>query len=232
MSDKRKIKEGGIDRILEILKDESYDMVVLNQDMRVKDVPSQVYTDPEKLLVDIGWHMTDITALIFSTDFISKIPFERFSETYFMHTGGIFEALAKDTCNVLWINENWLKKNRSKTKSGWIEDLFEVWMESWATVIMALPPSHYSLQSKIDCIKRHNVKTKMFTFKKIKIARRCGKYNFKEYKKLRFFFRLCSNRSELFFLYMAIFPKWILKFMLLVQITFNSIFLKSKKYPK
>ncbi|MDP4201367.1 MAG: glycosyltransferase [Bacteroidota bacterium] len=232
LGDKHKIKAGSIERFFELVKDESFDLIVTNHDMHVKNIPTQVYTDPARLLSDLGWHMTDITSLIFSKDFIEKIPFERFSGTNFMHTGGIFEAFATHPCKVLWVNENFFERITFGVKSGWVEDMFDVWMKSWPTVIMALPPSHYSLQNKVDCIKRHNVNTKMFTFKKIKIARRCGKYNFKEYKKLRIFFRLCSNRSGLFFLYMAVFPKWILKFMLLVQNTFNSIFLKHKRYNK
>lgn len=226
LGDKHKINQYGISRFMEVVEHENYDLIVTNHDMRVKDIPTTVYTEPEKLLRDLGWHMTDITSLIFSKQFIEQISFERFSETNFMHVGGIFEALAHQHCKVLWINENWFEKYRLAEQSGWYSELFEVWANSWPLVILSLPPC-YSLSSKTECLKKNNDNI-VLSYRRIKHHRRNGIYNYAVYKKYYPYLRLCSSIPRWYYLLMSVCPIVVLRIHIIIRNMFKSIFRKHK----
>jgi abequosyltransferase len=226
LGDKHKIAEGSIERIWDLVEQEEYDLIVTNHDLRVKGISTQVYTNPEQLLANLGWHMTDITSLIFSKKIIENIPFERFSGTSFMHTGGIFEALSGRPCRVLWLNENLFEPYLSTIQSGWLSEMFEVWMASWPTVILSLPPCQYTFESKIRCLRTHNDST-FFTRKLIKHYRRRGLYNYQIYRRYKHSTPLCSSISMRYYFIMSITPRLVLRFPLLVRNYFR--FLKGKE---
>ena len=60
--------------ILDIIRENDYDALLLNYGSRVNDIPSCVYTDRNKLLRDLGWHSTQYSANIYSKDAFSE-PF-------------------------------------------------------------------------------------------------------------------------------------------------------------
>lgn len=208
LSDKHRINKDGISRIKELINQDDYDLIVTNHTMRVKNIPTKVYTDCEQMLKDIGWHMTDICTLIFSKSLIATTPFERFSNTNFMHVGGIFEALAtKDSFKVLWLNENLFERLAFKNiPGGWNSKVYRVWVESWSNAILSLPPSHYSIQSKIECLQKHNRNTKIFKLRRMFKYKRLNFYRQNTYKRLKSILPLATGKPKWLHLLILLYP--------------------------
>lgn len=199
ISDKTIINALWIPKILEIIKSDNFDCVVVNTEGgRVKDIPSQVYSDCNKLLIDLGWHMTLISSLIFSRRMIDRINFDRFTKTNFRHVAGIFEAIANREFKILWINEPVLLNSKKTAKSGWSDITFSVFFDIWANSILSLPPV-YTLNSKLQCIKKHGVCSGLFSLKGFLRLRRDNIYKFSVFKKYRIIFNYFTNV-----------PRWIL----------------------
>lgn len=217
MADKHTIKADGIGRILEIIERDDYDLIVTNDCMRVKGIATRVYTDPTALLEDLGWHMTDIAALIFSKKLIEEIPFERFAGTNFMHTAGIFEAIARRPCRVLWLNENLYEPFTHSTASSWRSQTLEVWMASWTAAIMSLPPSHYPFDSKVMCLRKHNSLTGLLSFESMVAYKLNGLYTLEKYKHFSKYVELCSDLSKASCLFIATAPAFFLKALMWIR---------------
>ena len=68
LGDTYTIPEKGLDYLVNLLTSRSvvYDLIVFNWKNRVKDAMSQDYADPNKILSDIGWHMTCLSTLVYS----------------------------------------------------------------------------------------------------------------------------------------------------------------------
>jgi abequosyltransferase len=212
LGDKSRINKGGIKRIMEIISENDYDLIIVNDQSRVHNLDSRTFNDPVELLEDLGWHMTDISSLIFSKKLIEEINFERFLGTSFLHTAGIFEAFAFRKINVLWLNENILLGSKSSVKSGWHTSnfLFSIFIDSWASAILSLPP-FYPLESKSKCIKQHGIMTGIFSLGNFAINRAKGFLGYWTFTKYRKFFKFICNTHPIWILIISLVPKWIFK---------------------
>ncbi|NDK08962.1 glycosyltransferase [Candidatus Gracilibacteria bacterium] len=199
-----------------------YDLIVINNSNRVKDIQSIVYNDANKLLRQLGWHMTQMSALIFSKQLINNVSFSRYYDTNFIQTGIIFEYLAsKEKINVKWLREysaNQLKKE-GLVKNSWQSQTFEIWIIRWANFILSLPPS-YNIENKLYTIKLHNEITKLFGIKNLVSLRSKNHFNLKIFFKYYKFFYLALNKySFIRLFFIALIPKSI--FILLISIVKN-----------
>lgn len=207
MGDKSRIRAGWIPKILEIIEHNSFDAIVVNTEgQRVKGIPSQVYSDHNSLLVDLGWHMTLISSLIFSKSLISEIDFERYTNTNFMHVAGIFEGIAKRKFTILWINEPIILGPKTLRRSGWIKDSLKIFIEIWANSIFSLPPI-YTIESKLKCIKDHGVKSQLFSFVRYCNLRALGYYNISHFIKYYYYFKYTTQVPRFVLLVLSLFPR-------------------------
>lgn len=104
LGDTYKISENGLDYLVNLLTSCSaiYNLIVFNWKNRVKDKISQDYTNPNKLLSDIGWHMTCLSTLVYRVDMLRECNFKGYLDTYFIQTGIIFEYLGSHDHIVHW----------------------------------------------------------------------------------------------------------------------------------
>lgn len=219
LGDKNRIKAEWIPKILEIIGQNSFDAVVVNTlGLRVKDIPSQVYSNHNSLLVDLGWHMTLISSLIFSRALISEIDFERYKNTNFMHIAGIFEAIANREFRILWVNEPIILNPRTlpKSGSGWAKYTFNIFIDIWANSILALPPI-YTIESKLKCIKKHGVESGLFAVISFLALRKINIYNFSIFRKYRKYFHYLTNVPNSILFLISITPKIILRFSSMIR---------------
>ena len=216
LGDTYKLPEKGLDYSVNLLTSCSviYDLIVFNWKNRVKDTPSQDYTNPNKLLSDIGWHMTCISTLVYRTDMLRVCNFKGYLDTNFIQTGIIFDYISAHDHLVHWNRDisvetifiDGVKKNT------WPEYRFEIWFERWPKFIFSLPPL-FLFSSKIKAIKDHGVKSKAFSLKNLLMMRFNNLLDVSVYKKYRYIMPLTiSHPRSLIILCISILPIFVIKF--------------------
>ena len=108
LGDTYQIKTESVNFLMEILLGGSQDVnaFVFNVIGRVGDIPSISYSDKNKLLLDLGWHMTCMSSLVYARDLISSARFERYRDTNFIQTGIIFEFIENREFVIRWVSEH------------------------------------------------------------------------------------------------------------------------------
>lgn len=216
LGDTYKITSDCIRYLLEFVtaNKEDYDAIVFNVLGRVTDIPPQNYTDQNKLLSDLGWHMTCMSSLVYNSKLIACANFERYQNSSFIQIGTIFEYLSNKKFLIHW-NKNFSVQQiliKGHNKISWQHQTYETWIERWVNFVFSLPPS-YKLDIKLKCIKDHGKKSRLFTFKSIRNHRMRNIINYKIYAKY-------SN----FFPFAIACPKFAILLITLIPICFFKIF--------
>lgn len=203
--------------------DNNYDLIVLNNQNRVKNIQSSIITDSNILLKQLGWHMTQMSILVYSKCMLENASFSRYYDTNFIQTGIIFEYLSNKTnISVNWLKEcsvNIIKKD-GLIKNSWQAQTFEIWIIRWANFILSLPPS-YTIENKLYTIRKHHKITNLFAIKNMILLRSQNYFNIEILLRYNKFFFLSLNKySFLKLLFIALLPQNILK--LLVKIVRNA----------
>lgn len=201
-----------------------YDLIVINDNNRVKNVKNVVYNDANKLLRELGWHMTQMSVLIFSKQLINSAAFSRYYDTNFIQTGIIFEYLANyETINVKWLSEysiNLLKK-AGLVKNSWQSQTFEIWIIRWSNFILSLPPL-YAIDNKLYTIKLHNNITGLFNIRNLILLRSQNYYNLQKFFKFFKYFHLSIGKMSIIkLMFVGMIPRF------MIILLFNII--KNKK---
>jgi abequosyltransferase len=194
------------------IAEDEYDVIVLNVSERVRDVPGQVYTDRSRLLADLGWHMTCMSALVYNRKLIGQANFRRYRDTNFLQTGIIFEYLAEKPLKVKWIpgHSVYSLKISGMTKSSWMEQTFEIWTKRWANFVFSLPAT-YSLDSKLKCAMDHGIKSGVFTFSELKRLRKRNILNAEIYRLYQSYFPLTIPFPLALIRLVALLPSWLFR---------------------
>ena len=216
LGDTYKIPERGLDYLVDLFTSRPvvYDLVVFNWKNRVKNIASQDYTDPNKILSDIGWHMTCLSALVYRTDMLTVCNFKSYLDTYFIQTGIIFDYISCHEHLIHWnrdISVETLFIDGVK-KNTWAKYRFEIWFERWPKFIFSLPPV-FLLSSKIKAIKDHGVKSKAFSIKNLLMMRFNNGLNLSICKKYRYImpFTITYSQSLIFFI-ISMSPIFVIQF--------------------
>lgn len=186
--------------VLNILQTGGHAAVLVNSDNRVKNVPSQVFTDPTLLLKYIGWHITLLCSIIFSKSLIENASFKRYYNSNFIQTGIVFEYLVTNPATSYWHSGNAIMGLRKR--SGWVNDALLVFAQRWTLFVLSLPPS-IPLNIKLSCIKDHGIKSGVFSLKSLIRFRMDGhitKVVYKKYKSYLFYNTKLSTYIIFYFL--------------------------------
>lgn len=187
LGDTYQIQPESIDFLIELFCTErsSFDVVVFNVVDRVKGIRGGDYSDKNKLLNDLGWHMTCMSSLVYSRSLISNANFERYRDTNFIQTGIIFEYIENKNFLIRWVDDHSVLPVvlDRVSKISWQEEIFEVWIKRWSSLIFSLPPS-YDIDVKLQCIKSHALKTGLFSLKGFFFLRLAGGLDFTDFRRL------------------------------------------------
>lgn len=207
LGDSTCLKEGSLQNILEILNSADPDVYVVNVAERVKNIPTQLFSSRNKLLTTIGWHMTQMPAIIMSERIIEFDCFDRYEGTAFMHFGIIFEYLGlQEFCNVFWDSSNPFSAPKTPKGGGWYPSkAWEIFMGKWPNLVFSLPYS-YSLDAKLECIKMHASSTGIFSIKSMFYQRFLGAYSLKVFLRYRKYIKYSRSMSYILCLFISIFP--------------------------
>lgn len=213
--DNYRIIDGAVDDIIEKLNHFDCVLLVMNTcekkgfngkkfKKRVTDkAQSLLFTDPNKLLCDLGWHMTMISSLVWSSELIKEGNYEKYVGTSFPHLGVIFEYLSRKGGSVYWLADPLVYS--AKVKSSWESSVFGVFAKNWFELINGLPDS-YPNKIKMKCIKDHGGKSGLFSFSGIIKLKLLGYYDFSAYKKYNFYLKHVTNIPMGVLLVIALFP--------------------------
>lgn len=214
--DDDRLVENAVAAIINVLLMAEYDMVVVNggkklkgsRDLvkgRVDDLSAPAtYKDRNKLLTDLGWHMTWISCLIYSRKLIANANFEKFIRSRFMQFAVVFDYLAEKKVAVRWEPRPFVY-SAATDLPGWAVDAFGIFGREWFDEVMALPKSYLD-QAKKACIMSHGVKAKIFGLRYLLILRFLGLYDFSVYKKYNSYFKYLSNLPKFIMWLIAAIP--------------------------
>jgi len=212
LGDDDMISAGGIDVVMEILQSGNYDLVVVNGDQagrdRVNGFAGSVYNDRNRLLSELGWHMTWLSCIILSSDLIRRGQFEKYIGTYLGHIGTMFEYLSDREISVYWCDKRLLCGMENETT--WTAETFNIWIENWIKIISSLPAC-YTKKAKLKCIKDHGKKSTVFSLKSLMSLRAINVYNLKVYETYHQQFRFVTDIPLPALLSLALIPLNIMK---------------------
>jgi len=207
--------------------DSSYDAIIINETTRVRNVESQIIDDKQFLLSNLGWHITQLACIIYSKKLIDNANFIRYTDTWFIHVGGVFEYLSyKENFSVKWISELSIDNIRIKNipKISWQENTLDIWLKKWPNFVFSLPPV-YLLKSKIKMIQTHNQMTNIFGIKSLLSLRAKGFYSLSHYLSYKYFFDIALGKYSIFkFLVIGVMPQFFVKFSIALYIKINLLF--------
>jgi glycosyltransferase involved in cell wall biosynthesis len=211
------------------------DVLVFNLGNAIK-IPSKIYKDKNKLLYDLGALMTCGAVNIVNIKALKDVYIDRYSMTYFPHTGDIFEYLSTKTIiHVEWIEnisiKNLEKPGRIKTNWSHTPKVFEIGCEDWTNVVMSLPPS-YKLENKMKCIMDFGKVSGLFLFDNILRLRVNGLLDYKIFQKYKFYFPFTINYNIWVILIISILPIFLVKNILFSKRIFNKFKMYFNKYLK
>lgn len=211
LGDTYHIPKEGLDTLMEILENAPpYDAIVVDLLHRAADIPRQEYYDSNRLLSDLGWHMTCLSTLIYRSSMIPHARFERYHNTNFIQTGIIFEYISHHNFRILWeknISINELNPPLLQ-KTGWYHQpvLFDIACIRWSNFVFSLPAS-YDLEVKLKTIMDHGEKSYLFSLKNLFVLRSRGVFNYQTYRQYRRFFPFTIPYPRVLLLLIALSPR-------------------------
>lgn len=210
IGDTYQVNEDTVKAVLDTISNGELDLVVINQSGRVKGIEPQIYIDRNRLLSEIGWHMTCIGTMIYSKELLTKANYNRYNDTNFLQTGIAFEYLADKPINVRWMPEHsviGLSVSGLK-KTSWEDQAFEIWAKRWPNFVFSLPAS-YSLDSKLKCIMDHGEMGKggVFSFKALRRWRRKNILTIDVYRRYRNYFPITIQTPRFIIFLISALPR-------------------------
>lgn len=200
MGDYSFIHDNALDVVLGYIKQDDYDIIMLNNYNRIKKIPTQIYTNSGDVLQTLGWHITVLDSMVWNKRVVENGRFERFYGTMFGYFGVAMEYLSGRTIRVLWEEKSLVSKAHPKKISLWAKNTIRVWVEQWITVVMALPCS-YSTKSKLSLIRQHGIGSGIFTTKGLIRLRADGALSFTElYSRFSLLWIAMGSRALITFL--------------------------------
>lgn len=170
------------DALVEKLKKSNDQLVVVNTRNQVFESLECKFTDINKLLRDLSWHMTFISSLIFSKEAVQKAEFRSYYDAGFVHVDSVFKYLAScDVISVLWHEEEMVTSLRVDDElPSWYSRMLEIFGENWVNTIFSLP-LEYSAESKIIATKALWQKSGIVSLKGLLVLRGLGKLSVVDY---------------------------------------------------
>lgn len=190
LGDSYQIISSQFSTIVSILETKNPTSLIMNAFNKIKNIQSCVYNDVNCIMTDLGWYMTHLCSFIISKDFIIETNLKRYYATHFIHLGVFYEYLVtQQSYQVYWMSENCIDKINpplGSKKVSWGANRFDVFCKSWFCLIMSLP-NQITLESKLKCIKDHDKKSHIFSFRKLLSSRSKGELRYSDYQKGKHF---------------------------------------------
>jgi len=197
---------------LSIIDIQECDFISVNSEEQNLYITDRTYYDGNKLLVDLGWHLTMTGVTIYSKNALANLKsLDLIKYRNFPQIGIIFEGFLKGGKKLFWLNDKIIYGNKLK-KSYWRSNVFDVFLYDWDHAVSNLP-EYYSSESKFVAVKKHSEKTELFTLLSFCKYRADGVFDFKV---LTQYFRLIRENSSvnvLILFIIALTPRILFRFL-------------------
>lgn len=202
-------KKKSLKYIFGIINKYNADLIAVNSELRNLELNSVIYKDCNKVLDDLGWHLTWTGATIYSQKSISTLK-ELDINNYvnFPQISLIFNHLSK-SCYFYWLNKNILCATK-KNKSYWSKFAFKIFFDDFRTALINLPDT-YKNEIKERVFLQHSKKTKLFNFKSLLFMRSIGVYNLDSFRKYNRLLVKHSDEPFLILILILIIPRRLLR---------------------
>lgn len=219
-ADTEKLVDGAVELVLDAASEtDEYNMIVVNGGRRsndgngvdayVRNVPDSVYTDRNKLLAELGWYTTWVSALVYGRSIIKEGNFHKYLGTDFIQLGGIYDYLAKNSVNVRWIARPLVVDTATEAPKYYAR-LIEIFVIHWVNIICFLPDT-YSLGAKLKCIKSLDENIHIFSFSRLLYVRYLGGYDLAVHRRIKDKIPLVTRVPRCCFWVSAVIPIRLLK---------------------
>lgn len=211
VSDSSVIIKEELAALLDILQHEFYDFVVTGWKNRTEYLPERkLYTDANNLLEELGWHMTQVSSLIYNDDVIPDLNFVRYYGTNFLQTGIIFEHIAyQSSFKCLLFNALKPQGLNMPKRNHWKHLALEYFCKRWLVFVMSLPCS-YKYEAKRQCIMAHGIRSRLFSRKQLLLFKANNTLNISKYIQYKDFIPF-TIYHRWFCLFLCFIPQLILK---------------------
>ena len=209
LGDSLALEKGAIENTLKIIDRIQPDIIGVNARNRDLDINSAYYNDHNRVLNELGWHLTLTGATVYSRRAVSTVDKINLGECRnFPHIGLILNHLSV-ACSFYWINDKWVYVVRERT-SYWISNMFEIFIDDWSNVIRNLPAC-YEGAIKEKVIVEHSRKAKIFGSKSLLKARSLNVYNVHLFRKYQAVLAAHSELRSFTLLIIAFIPRILLR---------------------
>jgi glycosyltransferase involved in cell wall biosynthesis len=211
LGDSYQIPSDGIDYLLNLIADskQKYDVIVFNLADQKNDICTQDFTDSNSLLCSLGALMTCLSCLVHNKGLINGSDFVRYRNSYFMQTGIIFDAIARQPFSIHWAQSISVQglDHYSLKKNSWsmTSNVFEIACKKWVNFVFSLPVS-YDLDNKLECLIDFTKVSGIFSFRHLLLIRAQNILNYKNYKQYSYLFPFTIKYSKFTILIIALLP--------------------------
>lgn len=198
VGDTYRVPEKGIMYILEDFDEPEF--YVFNLTGRLS-LESNVYKDNNNLLSELGGLMSCLSCLVFKNDIVNKLDFERYYDSWFMHTGIVLDFFSRGRSSLKWIRDISVESfgYSSLNKKNWsqTDKVLFIAAKSWLNFVFSLPVS-YPVEEKFKMGKAFNDVSGLFSLKGLLNLRSLGLLSFKEVYKYWYYLKCTSNYPLIF----------------------------------
>jgi len=188
------ISDDNIKKILRDLNRDEFDFYVVNATIRTLSLDERIYTDKDKLLSELGWHMTLLGCTIYNASFLHLVNYKKYYNSYFIQTGIIFEYCASVLFKLKFNPNIIINLIVCEKKNHWLHRAFEIFCKKWYMFVVSLPFT-YSDKAKKECIVNHNKNTNFFSMRNILYWRSLNYFNMKTILKYKFYIYQSTSLS-------------------------------------
>ncbi|HJW57961.1 MAG TPA: glycosyltransferase [Burkholderiaceae bacterium] len=171
--DHYKIEEGFDLNILLSLLEADHELVALNSRNRIQGIKSGKYADSVFVLEKLGWHLTMMTALIYSDRLLDRIDFKRYYGTFLTQTLSIFDEFSSRELDFYWLANIAIGSYPIDPHESWHPRALTVFVRDWFHGIMSLPPK-YGTAAKQVAIMAHASNVSLFSLRGMIYLRALG----------------------------------------------------------
>jgi abequosyltransferase len=213
LSDDDRLVPAAIETVLEN-SESGADLIVVNtkfdvqsNDLRVKELPDSIYDDKNKLIEDLGWHITLISCLIVKRGFVDPAVYQKYAGSLFPHTAALLEMAILKNSRISWIARPLVYPTKNISDFTTNRSFFDIFIKDWSTVISGLP--QYKNESKNKCILSHGEKAGIFTVPGFFQLRLSGALDFDVYKEYKNSFPSVTHIPRLYIFLISLCPTWL-----------------------
>nr|WP_297383162.1 glycosyltransferase [uncultured Roseateles sp.] len=180
-------------RVLLSVLEADHELIALNSNNRIKGIASGPHGDPSFVLKELGWHLTMMTALIYSDRLLQRLDFKRYHGTFLSQTLSIFDEFARRKIDFFWLADIAIASYPMDPYDSWHPRALSVFVRDWFHGVMSLPPA-YGTATKQVAIMAHASNVSLFSLRGMIYLRALGAVDLSKVKAVRkevpFAFRL------------------------------------------